>query len=355
LRILHVSHQQFKYLGARNYLFPVRINNGFIRNGHEVYWFSDRDVARCSSLLGVRAMGVGAANRKFIEVCRNFEPDVIAFCTADLITAETIAEARRLLPNAVVFQYYIDPLFLESNYRNARSKADVVDMTFVTTGGPVLSKVAGSRSRAAYIPNPVDSSIDVHRCHELANLELDVFFSGAIPDSNQPDDLRSRAYGLIRERIPEARCGFYGRGLANGPLWGAAFMRELGRSKIGLNFSLRVTDTPPGPGRELYLYSSDRIGLYQGNGLLVFVPKIFNLSDLYGADTIVEVGGVDDFIDKLGFYLRNDDERRQIARRGYELAHAEFNERLVAQYMIEATLAMPFSHAYRWPVDSYGR
>lgn len=51
MRILHVSHQQMKHLGARNYFLPVRINNGFIRNNHDVYWFSDRDVARHYSLL----------------------------------------------------------------------------------------------------------------------------------------------------------------------------------------------------------------------------------------------------------------------------------------------------------------
>lgn len=51
MKILHVSHQQMKHLGARNYFLPVKINNGFIRNNHDVYWFSERDVARCSSWL----------------------------------------------------------------------------------------------------------------------------------------------------------------------------------------------------------------------------------------------------------------------------------------------------------------
>ncbi len=354
MRILHASHTHLKSLGARNYFLPVRINNGFIRNNHEVYWFSDRDMARYSSIFHSRKTGVGACNRKFLEVCRNFEPDVIALCSQDILRPETLAEARRILPNVAIFQYYIDPLFDASNFRNARSKAEVVDWTFVTTAGPVLTRLAGARSRVAFIPNPVDPSIDTHRCHERTDQPCDVFFAGHISKWQHPDDLRGRAHELIKERLPQARAAFHGHG-GNPSLFGAAFMRALGQAKIGLNFSQRNMDAQPGPGGELYLYSSDRIGLYQGNGLLVFTTRAFNLSDLYGADTIVEVEGADEFIDRLKYYLENDGARQRVARAGYELGHRDFNERLVAQYMLEATLGLPFSHPYRWPTESYGR
>lgn len=352
MKILHVSHQQLKYLGARNYLFPVRINNGFIRNQHEVYWFSDRDVARCSNMFGSSKMGVKSCNRKLLEVCRNFQPDIIALSSADIIQADTLAEARKLLPNVAIFQYYIDPLFYESNLRNARSKADVVDWTFVTTAGPILSRVAGSHSKVTFIPNPVDPSIDIYRCHERTDQPHDVFFAGHLDKRLDPDDLRGRAHDLIRERLPEVRCAFYGHG-QNKSLFGATFMRALADAKIGLNFSQRVPGAVSGPGGNLYLYSSDRIGLYQGNGLLVFSTRPFSLAELYGVDTLVEVEGADDFIDKLRFYVENDAERQRVARNGYELGHSEFNERLVSCYMIETTLGLQHSHAYRWPTAQY--
>lgn len=353
MRILHASHTHLRSLGARNYFLPVRINNGFIRNNHEVYWFSDRDVARYSSIFHSRSTGVGACNRKFLDVCLNFEPEVIALSSQDILKPETLAEARRILPNVAIFQYYIDPLFDASNFRNAASKADVVDWSFVTTAGPILSRIAGSRSKVAFIPNPVDSSIDVHRCHERTDQPHDVFFAGHISKWLHPDDLRARAHELIQQRIPGARCAFYGHG-GNPSLFGAEFMRALGEAKIGLNFSQRNADAKPGPGGELYLYSSDRIGLYQGNGLLVFTTKSFSLSELYGDDAIVEVESADDFIDKLRYYVENESARQQVARTGYELGHREFNERLVSQYMIEATLGLPFSHPYRWPTESHG-
>jgi hypothetical protein len=354
MRILHASSTHLKTLGARNYLLPVRINNGFIRNNHEVFWFSDRDVARYSSMFGSRKMGVKACNRKFLQVCHNFEPDIIAMCSADIIRPETLVEARRLLPNTAVFQYYIDPLFDSSNLRNVRSKSDVVDWTFVTTAGPVLARVAGTRSRAAFVPNPVDVSIDTHRCHERPDLPVDVFFAGHRSPWSDPDDLRLRFPQLLKERLPQARVAAYGLGFG-ASLYGAAFMRVLGQARVGLNFSQRTPTAKSGPGGELYLYSSDRIGLFMGNGLLVLATREFGLGELYGPDALVEVEGEDDFIDKLRYYLDNDSERRRVARNGYELGHGEFNERLVARYMLETVLRLPLSHDYRWPTESYGR
>lgn len=354
MRILHVSHQQLKYLGARNYFFPVRINNGFIRNNHEVYWFSDRDVARCSNIFGTRKMGVKACNRKLLEVCRNFQPDVIALSSADVIQTETLIEARKLLPNVAIFQYFIDALFIEHNVLHARSKAEVVDWTFATTAGPILSRLAGSQSKVAFIPNPIDSSIDIHRCHERTDQPHDVFFAGHAHKSLDPEDLRGRAYSLICEHLPQARCAFYGQDQGNS-LYGAAFIRALGEAKIGLNFSQRDSKAKAGSGGELYLYSSDRIGTYLGNGLLTFTTRAFRLSELYGADAIVEVDGAENFIDRLRFYLENDSERRRVAANGYEVVHREFNERLVSQYMIESVLGVKYSHEYVWPTESYYR
>ncbi|WP_296644116.1 glycosyltransferase [Thiobacillus sp. 65-1402] len=299
-------------------------------------------------------MGVKACNRKLLEVCRNFQPDVIALSSADIIQAETLVEARKLLPNVAIFQYFIDALFIEHNVQHARGKAEVVDWTFATTAGPILSRLAGSHSRVAFIPNPVDSSIDIHRCHERTDQPHDVFFAGHAHKSLDPEDLRGRAHSLIRERLPAARCAFYGQDQGNA-LYGAAFMRALGEAKIGLNFSQRDSGSEPGPGGALYLYSSDRIGTYLGNGLLTFTTRPFRLSELYGNDAIVEVDGPEDFVDRLHFYLEHDGERQRIAATGYNLAHGEFNERLVSQYMIEATLGLPFSHPYRWPTESFGR
>lgn len=353
MKILHASHQQYKYLGARNYLLPVRINNGFVRNLHEVYWFSDRDVARASSWFHTRGTGVGACNKKFIQACKNFQPDLIALSNADILTPETLLEVRRFLPNVAIFQYFIDTLAIERNLHNVQVKKDVVDKTFVTTAGPTLARLAGKRSSVSFIPNPVDPSIDIYRCHERDDLPTDIFFAGHIGnDWQHGGDLRERANEIIQRNFPGTRCAFHSQN-AQGYLYGADFMRAVGNARIGLNFSQRHRNTTPGPGGDLYLYSSDRIGIYQGNGLLLFCTRPFSLSELYGSNTLVEVDDEADFIEKLRYYLNHDNERKRIAKAGYELGHAEFNERLVSQFMVESTLNLPFSHDYVWPTTNY--
>lgn len=353
VRILQVANRHDRQPGLKDYALQMKVCNGFVRNGHDVVFFSDRDVARCSNPLRTRKLGVGAANRRLVEAALDFEPDLVAFCQADVIHPETFAEIRARLPHVRILHYFIEPLFIEDVREKVLRYAPVVDRTFLTTAGDVLARLAAGRSPMQFMPNPVDPSTDDQRCHERSDQAHDVFFAGARPPWIDPEDLRNTAPDLIRERLPKLRCAFHGPGLGEA-VWGAAFKRAVGNARIGLNFSQRPPGSRPGNGGELYMYSSDRIGLYLGNGLLVFATAPFSLGELYGPDALVEVDGPDDLIEKLAFYADHDAERRRVARIGYERAHAEFNERLVAQYLVEATLGEKYSHAYAWPTKAYG-
>jgi len=352
MRIVHVADANHKYLGQRTYGMFTKIQNGFVRNGHDVYHFSDREIARASNPLGTRKLGIGACNKKLIQVCRNFQPQIMALAHADIIKPETLMSIREMLPDMVVFQYNVDGLFIPSNVANLLSKSDCVDHTFVTTAGAYLKTVAGKESGVSFFPNAVDASIDACKNHENDNLTTDVFFAGSTNQWADADDLRLLAPSLIQKHCPQLKCEFYGN---KNKIFGADFRNALCRSKIGLNFSLRPTDVEHGENSPLYLYSSDRIGLYLGNGLLTFASKVSNLSDLYGADRIVEVEGQEDLIEKIRYYTGNDAERKKVAKKAYDFVHKECNERLVAQFMIEAASKAAFTHDYAWPTDVFKR
>jgi hypothetical protein len=352
MRIVHVANANHNYLGLRTYGMASKLQNGFVRNGHEVYFFSDREIARASNPFGTRKLGVNACNRKLIQVCHNFEPEVLALAHADIIKPETILKIREILPDLIVFQYNVDGLFIPSNVNNLLSKSDCVDHTFVTTAGSCLKIVAGTNSGVSFFPNAVDSSIDACRNHEKDDLETDVFFAGSTNQWADADDLRLIAPSLIHKNYPQLKCEFYGN---KNKIFGAEFRKALCRTRIGLSFSLRPTDVEFGENSPLYLYSSDRIGLYMGNGLLTFTSKVSNLSDLYGNEHIVEVENSDDLLEKINHYTSNDDERKLIAKNGYDFVHRECNERLVAQYMIEAASKSDFTHDYVWPTESFLR
>lgn len=114
-------------------------------------------------------------------------------------------------------------------------------MTCVTTAGNILKGVASLSAPAAFMPNPIDHSIDVHRCHESEHLEAYVIFAGQKSNFRDPDDLRNKVH-LIPGLLPEGAVKIFES------LWGATHLREPGRAKIGLNLSSRPQASTGGDG-----------------------------------------------------------------------------------------------------------
>jgi len=345
LRILHIANRAEKRWGKRYYSFPYKMNNGLIRNGHCVYWFSDRDMARALAVIPSRKLGVGACNKKLLEVCKNFRPEVIVFGHAEVIRNDTFREIKEKY-GTIILQYDID-LLHGDNIKKLSGGNGIVDFNFVTTGGGVLGQLAGQGTRYSYIPNPVDPSIDCLENHLRSDLPFDVFFAGQTSHMVDTDDLRTQIAALPSD-LPEVRCGMY-----NG-VWGHAYLDLLAQAKMGLSISVGLKGAATGDGSHHYLYSSDRISQYLGNGLLTFVEKRFCLSDVYGPDCLVEVEGYAELKEQVEFFARHDDLRRQRAEASWRLAHAEFNERLVARYLLEVGTGAPLSHPYNWPTTVWG-
>jgi len=350
LKILHVSNLGERYAGARYYGVPTRMNNGLTRNGHLTMLFDDREMAKRKSLFGSRMFRRGATNKALLSFAENFRPDVVLLGHADLIAAETLQAIRRKLPGVKIACYRVDGLFANDSRAKIRNLASHCDAVFVTTSGDILSSVCSGATRAYYLPNPVDASIDKGRSYAQSNLATDMFFACG---SARQGDMRETAPAAISKSLPELSCEFFGVGRGDAHVWGWQFMAALARSKMGLNLSAKPTPFLQGNGSETYHYSSDRIALLMGNGLLTFAERGFHLSELYGRDRLVEFENTDELIDQVAHFSRNDGERREIAERGHEFVHREFNERIVTQYLLEALLNENFSHHYAWPTEFY--
>lgn len=345
LRILHIANRAEKHWGNKYYSFPYKINNGLVRNGHCVYWFSDRDVSRSLAIIPSRKLGVGACNRKLLEVCNNFRPDVIVLGHAEVIRNQTLAEIKSLY-QPIVIEYDIDLLHAD-NLKKVAARNEVIDFYFVGTGGKVLGALADRGARYAFIPNPVDRSIEYIENHRRADLPVEVFFAGQLSHMVDSSDLRTQIAALPQD-LPAVKFGFY-----NG-VWGNAYLKLVEQAAMGLSISVGLKDARAGDGSYHYLYSSDRISQYLGNGLLTFVEKRFCLSDLYGPDCVVEVEDYEDLKDKITFFSQRNDLRMQQAAASHRLVHEEFNERLVTQYMLETATGATHSHPYRWPTEVWG-
>jgi Glycosyl transferases group 1 len=348
LRILHVANRAEKSMGARYYAPQYKFNNGFVRNGHDVLWFSDRDIARASSIIPSQRFGRRACNEKLIRYADNFCPDVVVLCHCDLIENETIGKIKDK-HDSLVIQYNIDLLHKDS-IKRINGRSGIVDTNFIVSGGKFLNNVSNYNCPARFMPYPVDASIEIYKNHLEDLFKSDVVFAGTKSSIIQKDSLRNRV-GDLTASLPGHKIT-----LLDG-VYGNKYVRFLGGSKIGLNFSVSIEEkkeaAPAHDDSPHYLYTSDRITQYMGNGLLTFSTSEFSLSEMYGKENIVEISAFEELVEKLKFFLAHDAQRKATARRGYEKIHNEFNEKLVTRYMLEAALGLSFSHDYCWPTQAW--
>ncbi len=181
LTIVHVGNFPFGLKAGFQHGVAVKLSNGLIRNSHLVLNFSDRDVARAYGLLGHRKLGRRPANAALLAFCRHHRPDVLLLGHADVIDAATIAEVREAIPGLRVAQWNVDPLFEPDNVRRITAKQPVVDATFVSTAGPAMEALRDGGHRVAFLPNPVDLSIERGRCDLADELPFDLFYACGHP------------------------------------------------------------------------------------------------------------------------------------------------------------------------------
>jgi hypothetical protein len=354
MRVLYAGNGNAKHYGARYYDVGRKIMNGLIRNGCNVYFFSDRDVKRAANILGSGKFGKWQCNRAFLKTCAHFVPDFIILGHADIITPKTLQHARKMLPNVRIAQFNVDPVFRQTNVLKIQSKLPVVDATFITTAGPILKNFACSRGVVSYMPNPIDSSIEWPESHLHSDQPHDVFWALRANNPTYPGNPRID-YPLYLERSGQISIDYYG--MNDKPeLFGARYYQEISKCRMGLNISVNRTwsDSPPAKPEELYLYASDRISHYMGSGLLTFTPRENRLEELFKEDEeMIFFSSKEELLEKTIYYKKNDQQRRKIAKAGWEKSHQQLNERLVAQYITEVTFQLPLKESYAWPTECY--
>ncbi len=353
MKILHVGNGNQKHRGAKFYDVGTKISNGFIRAGHHVLFMSDRDITRALSVLKSKASGQRHCNRYFIECCINYKPDLIVLGHADFITPDSLIEAKKILKDVKILQWNVDPVFRPKNVANILSKADCVDMTFVTTAGETLAQFSGNDCKTAYIPNPIDPSIETLKQHQKTDQKHDVFWAMRFSKYHDDNDPRI-TYPLF---LKDNGINIQHHGVTpKSEIFGADYFDAISNAKMGLNLSVNKNckASPVAPNKDLFLYSSDRISHYMGNGLLTFTPNFNKIDEIFTADKeIITFENQHDLLEKVKYFQNNDEARQNIAKSGWEKSHEKLNATLVSQYMIEQTFKLEFTHDYIWPTKLY--
>lgn len=324
-----------------HYYYPARkFLNGLVRLGHCVYTLDDRETARAANPFGSRRWGLAAVNRKFLRICDSFRPDAVLLYHADTLSRETLQALRKQHPGVPVGFISVDSIQGKGNQERIRGFDDLLDAFFITTGDARIRDVAPRTKHAAFIPNPIDASIETHRAWQQAEGDWDVFFAAGTYSKNNERQALARA---VRDGIPGLRCCYPGLdGLPK--VYGTDFIELLGTSRMGLNISW---------GDPFYLYSSDRISMYLGHGLLTFIDRRTGYGDLFSEDEMVFYEGADDLVAKVRHYHENDDERRRVAENGWRKAHQTMSETEVAAYMLDVLQHDQPTRKYGWTETRY--
>ena len=345
LRILHVTNFNERHNGRLFFNTGRRINNGFIRLGHSVLEFSDRDVQKYNKSIN-DLDGSKALNSKLIEVCNNFRPDLIVLGHADLVDVNTLLDIKKNSPSIRVAQWFLDPLNMngpdfEKNKKRILDKINAIDASFLTTSPNVLDFI-NKKDNFHFIPNPTDPSFET--LNNFSNYcEMDVFY--AISHGVHRGKLKTGKYderqnfleSLITQS-PGVKFDIYGLNKIQ-PIWGDSFLKSIANSKMGLNLSR---------GKPIKYYSSDRIAQIVGNGLLNLIDENTIYRDFFSDKEMIFYKNIGDLADKIIKYKNDDKDRRKIAEMGKIKYTKYFNSNLVAGFILDKTFSYRSKINYYW-------
>ncbi len=338
MRILLVSPgNNHKYGGGFYYAFHRRLMNGFIRNGHFVYQFSDRDTADYA--LGMRQLGKWLANKRLIEIASELKPTLLILQQSHMITPETARRVRDVAPAVKIAAISIDDISDPTPAAQFRYLLEEADIGFATTGGQTLKGFSGLRPMA-FIPNPVDISIDTKSAGDANVHDYDLIFAGHQPII----DPRWAFIEEVANKLPAAvRCGVFGKHQQR-QLSGAAYIEALGASKIGLNLNRRDGD----------LYASDRMAQLLGNGLLLATHRASGYSEVFSEDEMLFFTNSDDLAAGIERVLGAGEPWRAMAHAGRRKAIATMSETRVARFIVDAMQGASLPSNWAFPNHVFG-
>lgn len=315
LKIVHCANFSESKNGAVFYAIDRKISNGLIRNGHFVYDFSYREVAKSLAFFKSKKLGAKKMNQALIKVIDSIKPDLLLLGHSEIVFNDTLDEIKRIYPDLKIVMWWVDPF---DNIDHIHRRIKYLDAFFATTDPLYFDKLFKTKTSFFYIPNLCDNSIETQKSFENKDHKYDLIFIGRddenrrefIQKLNGLKNINYKHFGASRDTL----------------VLGNDFLELLSQSKMAINYS-RFND--------ISLYSSDRIVQLVGQGVLVFTPRIPNFDKLFTEEEVVYFDDFNDLEQKVSYYLKHENERIKVAQAGHKKAHELFNEKIVTYQMLE--------------------
>lgn len=334
MRVLHVANFSYRRHGDSFYNSDRKLSAGFVRNGHFVYEFSLRDMARMGTVFRSKRFGASWANAEVLRICEQVRPDLVLLGHTQMLTTDTLRSIRERYPDTRIAQWYVDALFHEDKTGYIRDFAPYLDALFATTGGEWLGRLGMPSVAKGYFPNPVDRGVDSLENFRRRDFEYELIFCGSLGDDVERRQFLETVHQSLQD-VPVRFQGAFGRPQVNG----MEYFQALASARMGLNHSRR---------NDVALYSSDRIAQLTGNGLLTLTPRIPEFELLFSADEVAYFDTVDELTGLVRHFQKNPEQAAAVAEAGWRRAHRTCAAERVARYMEELAFGKPFSEAYEW-------
>ena len=265
---------------------------------------------------------------------------------ADAVDNNTLGELKDDYPNLKISQWFLDPLnkngpdYLRNKSR-ILDKSEFIEANFLTTSPDVL-RFLPKDVQNYYIPNPSDSSFETLNNFKR-DCNMDVFFAlshgvhrGVLKFGKL--DERANFINKLMKITSNVKFDFYGLNKVQ-PIWADHYFKTISNSKMGLNLSR---------GDPIKYYSSDRITQIIGNGLVTLIDQKTQYNDFFNKDEMVFYKNVSDLSEKILKLTRDDKLRRKIGMKGKLKYLKHFNSTLVAEFIINKTLAINNNKKFYW-------
>jgi len=343
LKILHLTNFNRRFNGRLQYNTGRRLNNGFVRLGHNVLTLSDRDIIHDNKKI-LDPTGKKKLQNSIILNYKNFKPDCLVMGHADSIDGDTLTQLRDENKHLRICQWFLDPVhknapdYIKNNKRIIKNSNNI-DFTFLSSCPSLLKNKINN---SFFIPNPTDKSFEILKNYET-NCPNDVFFAmshgvhrGILKDGKY--DQREKYIKKLIRNNSKIKFDIYGMNKIQ-PVWGNDFLDAISKSKMGLNLSR---------GKAAKYYSSDRIAQLLGNGLLTFIDEQTQFSDLVGKNSIVYYSNFDDLSYKINKYKKDIKIAKKIAKNGRDIYLKHFNSTIVGDYMLSKLFDYKSKFKFIW-------
>jgi spore maturation protein CgeB len=287
----------------------------FQRLGHQARWIK---YLKLKSYLGEKA-----ATALVDKLMLMSKSDLLFFHGRD-ISDELLLRAKKRMP---VVMYYDDCIKgSTSSFEEVVKQGRQADIMYLTNRGE-LAQYRQRGVNARFITGGCDPT--AHRMVESPDplFQSDVAFIGR---PNTPE--RAECMQLLAKKFDLKLWGSgwekYGLSAAATDVYAAEYRKICAGAKIILGWNIDPT---------IDLYFSNRTWYTLGCGGFLLTAYTPGLEELFGRGKELDwFETVEEGCEKIAYYLAHDQERKQIARAGYQLAHHEYSyDKMVARIIAD--------------------